>query len=227
MSRLREAVKKILNNKPRFSYAIFYLINHFPFNNHIKGLKGNQIECEGLLRNTTISIRGQNNSIVIGKMAQLYQCSIQIMGNNCRVRIGDGSRVIDGEFYLEDCNSQIAIGKNTSLCGKAHLAAIEGCSIQIGNECMFSSDITIRTGDSHPICDFSSGERVNVSKDVWINNHVWIGNKAIILKGCVIGAESIVGAGAVVANSHTEENVILAGNPAKIVKKNIFWKEER
>ena len=47
------------------------------------------------------------------------------------------------------------------------------------------------------------------------------------MKGSVIADGSVVGAGAVVSGHYSEENVIIAGNPAKIIKKQIFWKEVR
>lgn len=71
------------------------------------------------------------------------------------------------------------------------------------------------------------GKRINPSKDVNIGDHVWIGNKTIILKGSEIADDSIVGSGAVVSGKYTDNNVVIAGNPAKIIKRDITWKYER
>ena len=70
---------------------------------------------------------------------------------------------------------------------------------------------------------------MQISKDVdapprtiKIGNHVWIGTSAIILKGSVIRENSIVAAGAIVSGEFPPNSVI-AGNPAKVVKKNVVW----
>jgi maltose O-acetyltransferase len=54
-------------------------------------------------------------------------------------------------------------------------------------------------------------------RPVRIGDDVWIGTGAVILKGVTIGARAIVGAGAVV-NRDVPPDVIVAGNPARVVK---------
>ncbi|MEP6955368.1 MAG: DapH/DapD/GlmU-related protein, partial [Chthoniobacterales bacterium] len=55
------------------------------------------------------------------------------------------------------------------------------------------------------------------SAPVVIGDNVWIGMNAIILKGVTIGENSVVAAGAVVSKS-VPANVVVAGNPAVVVK---------
>ncbi len=52
---------------------------------------------------------------------------------------------------------------------------------------------------------------------VIIEDNVWIGMNAVILKGVTIGENSVVAAGAVVSKN-VPPNVVVAGNPAVIVK---------
>lgn len=87
---------------------------------------------------------------------------------------------------------------------------------------MFSANISIRVGDSHSITDLE-GKRVNPSRDVKIGNHVWIGNTVLITKGVEIKEDSIVGTGSVVTRKFVETNVVIAGNPAQIVKRDVSW----
>ena len=47
---------------------------------------------------------------------------------------------------------------------------------------------------------------------------MWIGVHAIILKGVTVGDGAIIGAGAVVTRD-VEANTIVAGNPAKFIRK--------
>ena len=54
-------------------------------------------------------------------------------------------------------------------------------------------------------------------KPVTIERNAWLGDGAKVLKGVTVGENSIVGAGAVVTKD-VPPNVIVAGNPAVIVK---------
>ncbi|GAB0173093.1 hypothetical protein NHP164001_11090 [Helicobacter trogontum] len=55
-------------------------------------------------------------------------------------------------------------------------------------------------------------------KPIHIGNRVWIGINATICPGVTIGENSIIAAGAVVTKD-VPSNVIVGGNPAKIIKK--------
>lgn len=56
-------------------------------------------------------------------------------------------------------------------------------------------------------------------KPVVIGEKCWIGMNSIILPGVTLGDKTIVGAGSVVTKSFEEGNIVLGGNPAKIIKK--------
>lgn len=87
---------------------------------------------------------------------------------------------------------------------------------------MFSDEISIRNGDSHPISEKDSGKRINYSKDIFIGNHVWIGARAIILKGVAIGDNSVVGIGTIVTKDVPASSIV-GGVPSSILKSNITW----
>lgn len=56
-----------------------------------------------------------------------------------------------------------------------------------------------------------------ISSPVKLGNDVWIGANSTVLKGVEIGNRTIVAAGSVVTKSFPSD-VLVAGNPAKIVK---------
>lgn len=181
---------------------------------------------KAFLRRTRIRAKKENNSIKIMSGSYLNNCSIAIYGKNNKVLIGEKCRLIDVEIHIEDDNSVVVIGRNTTIAGFTHLACIEGTSITIGEDCMFSKDITFRTGDSHSIID-EDGLRINPSRDITIGNHVWVGNKVIVAKGTVVGDNSIIGTGSIVTKTFEKSNIIVAGSPAKIVKEGINWLRKR
>lgn len=68
---------------------------------------------------------------------------------------------------------------------------------------------------------FTTGQKVHFSnRSIRIGNHCWIGAGAIILPGVQISGEYVVvGAGTVVTKDIIESRVVVAGNPARIVKR--------
>ena len=57
-----------------------------------------------------------------------------------------------------------------------------------------------------------------VAKPIVIEDGVWVGIGATVLQGVTIGKNSVVGANSVVTRD-VPPNTVVAGNPAKIVKK--------
>jgi len=53
---------------------------------------------------------------------------------------------------------------------------------------------------------------------ITIGNHVWLGANVTILPGITLGNNVVVGAGSVVTKSYPD-NVILVGNPARVLRK--------
>jgi len=117
----------------------------------------------------------------------------------------------------------IKIGNNCDLNGTCIVSYNE---VIIGNYCQIASSSIITDTDFHPInpkirlmqMKGESFPFCNVNKKkIEIGNNVWIGWGVVILKGVKIGDNSIVAAGAVVVND-VPDNVIVAGNPAVVVK---------
>lgn len=197
-------------------------------------LKGNKVKSGNVsiqrdklsfTSTTVINPAGNNNKIIVSPGARLSECSFYFSGDNNTVFIGEKCKLNKVKFWLEDSGNEISLGAGTTTSGDCEFAVIEGTKITVGEDCMFSSDIRVCTGDSHSI--LKEGERINASEDVVIGNHVWVGTKADILKGSAIADGSVVGTRALVSGAFDEENIIIAGVPAKKIKENISWKRER
>jgi acetyltransferase-like isoleucine patch superfamily enzyme len=63
-----------------------------------------------------------------------------------------------------------------------------------------------------------SPERHNEAFDIHIGDSCWIGMNSIILPGVMLGSRTTVAAGSVVTKSFTEGRVVVAGNPARVVR---------
>jgi acetyltransferase-like isoleucine patch superfamily enzyme len=79
-------------------------------------------------------------------------------------------------------------------------------------------------GDGHAIIDKKLKKVVNRPQNpIIIGDHCWIGSNVNFTKKAQIFENCVVGVGSVVTRSFNEANCIIAGNPAKIVKREISW----
>ena len=112
----------------------------------------------------------------------------------------------------------IEIGNNVGISGTT-IYARDG--VKIGDHVLIGANTKIFDNDFHPLeiearmnHDFSKLE----TRKVKIGDHVFIGCNCIILKGTQLGNNCIVGAGSVVHGSF-EDNCVIEGNPARVIKK--------
>ena len=127
---------------------------------------------------------------------------------------------------MEGDNITIRIGKNSTFTQIVHFCAQEnGQSIDVGEDCMFSNTIIVRTSDSHAIYD-DNGIRINQPKSVRIGNHVWIAPNSKIMKGATIGDGCVIGSNSFVTKD-IPSNSLAVGSPAKVVRENIKWTREK
>lgn len=166
--------------------------------------KNSKIECNGKL---SIGIKEnieskQETRFSMGDLSYLKVNGKFSVGFGSDIRIFDNAKLELGSGYLNGF-VQIVCADN----------------IKIGNNVAIARDVIIRDTDAHEITN-SKHEK---TKAVIIGNHVWIGTRAIIMKGVTIGDGAIVAAGAVVTKD-VPKNSIVAGVPAKVIRKNINWK---
>lgn len=172
-----------------------------------------------------LNVRGHGNLITVGKNVCFNGFNVNITSNNNRIEIADGCSLAGTVIMKISDGNKIIFGEGSSV-GGANFICGEGRTIKIGSDCMVAWNIEFRTTDSHEIFDLSSGVRVNEAQDIFVDDHVWIAAHSVILKGSKIHRGSVVALRSVVSGDNNEENVVLAGVPAKVVRKNISWKRE-
>ena len=198
-------------------------INILGNNNKIMLFAKSEEDILNILSNKglSISIVGDNNLVKMGDVTFGFNEALGINGlsifiggladtwtdpnalryaNNCKVILGNNILVNGVRMYLQDSSSSITVGDN----------------------CMFSWGIDVWCTDVHTITDLD-GNPLNYGKSIEIGNHVWIGKDFKIGKNTKISDDSIIGWNSLVTRKFDESNVIIAGNPAKIIKKNINW----
>ncbi len=88
--------------------------------------------------------------------------------------------------------------------------------VNIGNRCLFGPHVQLYAA-THPLDAKTRGTLLENGKPITIGDDVWVGGGAIICPGVTIGSRSVVAAGAVVTKD-VPSDVVMGGNPAKIIK---------
>lgn len=152
---------------------------------------------------------------------------MRIHGNNNQLIIEDN--VIVGpncSFWMEGNNCKIHIGSKTTMTRDVQLNCQENdMEIFLGQDCMLSNNIIIRTSDSHPIYDKDTVNRTNLPKSISIGNHVWIAPNTKIMKGAIIGDGCIIGSDTTVSKVIPPQSLAV-GRPCKIIKNGVKWTRE-
>jgi len=107
----------------------------------------------------------------------------------------------------------ISIGDNVLVMNGVRISSAD--EIVIGNNCMLANFCYLTDADWHDL--YNRKETPGKTGPIVLKDGVWIGDSALVLKGVTIGENSIVGAGSVVRKD-VPSNVVVAGNPAKIIK---------
>ena len=180
-------------------------------------------------------IRMFRSNAVLGENIK-FGCSggcKNLSGNPLNIKIGESSFIM-GSLYVSE-NGRIDIGDHFYL-GNSSLVGSEK-SIKIGRCVIISNDVRVYDNNNHPtspkarelmsLNGFSNDNwswKHSESAPVVIEDNVWIGQYSTILKGVTVGKGSIVATRAVVTKD-VPPYTIVAGNPAKVVKK-IQYEEE-
>lgn len=69
----------------------------------------------------------------------------------------------------------------------------------------------------HPLDPQERNSGVEYGKPITIGDNFWAGGGVIVLLGVTLGNNVVAGAGAVITKSFGD-NVVLAGNPARVIK---------
>lgn len=136
-----------------------------------------------------------------------------------KVIFGDGIRAWchaeKNVFITYTPESRIVVGGGTRLNGAGVMAYTR---IDIGERCILGSTILFDS-DFHPLEPERRHDRnAPVScAPIYIAENVWLGGQSAVLKGATIGKNSVVAFRAVVSGD-VPANVVVAGNPARVIK---------
>ena len=130
------------------------------------------------------------------------------IGRGTKIYVAPNARLVLGERFAISALTQIACYK----------------SITFGQDIQFSWDCLVMDSDTHHIYDGNSEKPINEDREIVFGDKIWIGCRCTILKGTVVPDGCVIGATSCVTGNKFEPNTIIAGTPAKSIKKISSWK---
>ncbi|MGG7142330.1 maltose acetyltransferase domain-containing protein [Clostridium nigeriense] len=126
---------------------------------------------------------------------------------------------VAGKIYIEpafkcDYGYNIKVGEN--FYANYDCVMLDVCPITIGNNVFLAPGVHIYTA-THPLDPIERNSGYEYGKPVKIGDNVWLGGRTVICPGVTIANNVVVAAGAVVTKD-VPDNVVVGGNPAKIIK---------
>lgn len=138
-------------------------------------------------------------------------------GNNVQIGVVSSPDFYSHYSYLEarEVGSEIFIGNNVAINNAFSIECFS--KVVIENDVLIGVNCSIIDNDGHDLAIDKRNVGSPKTAPVHIQQNVFLGSNVSILKGVTIGKNSIIGNGSVVTKN-IPENVIAAGNPAKVIR---------
>ena len=172
-----------------------------------------------------ISISGNDNLVKLIKPFKFEGAKFIICSNHSSIIIEKTPRFMWQIKMVGGDNQSFTFGEGSDISyfGEVHLLD-DNAAVSIGKDCMFAGQTSIWASDAHAVYDINTRKVLNkVSPPLKIADHCWIAQGVKFTKNASIAKNTVVAGSSVVTKKFTDENVIIAGNPGKIVKNNINW----
>ena len=172
------------------------------------------------------------------------------LDRGARIDVQPGCRVVFGKDYTSGAPASLDMRRDARLsiyghgrvviCRGARFVILNGGHVEIGGETAINCNVAITCAQhihigrnnliswNTNIFDGNMHELVVAgvprprARPVHLDDHVWIGAGATVLSA-TIGAWAVVGTGSVVTGEVPGE-VVVSGNPAQVVRKDVSWR---
>ncbi|WP_299597447.1 sugar O-acetyltransferase [uncultured Microbulbifer sp.] len=120
---------------------------------------------------------------------------------------------IESPFHC-DYGENIHVGEN--FFANFGCVILDVAEVRFGDNCMLAPQVGIYTA-THPLDPAERNSGREYAKPITIGDNCWIGGMAVINPGVTLGDNVVVASGAVVTKSFGD-NVVLGGNPARVIR---------
>ncbi len=138
--------------------------------------------------------------------------SAKALMENLLGSVGDNVSIHQNFYCDYGCN--IHVGAN--FFANYHCVILDCAEVRFGDDCMLGPQVGIYTA-THPLDPIERASGVESAKPIRIGNKCWIGGNATINPGVSLGDNVVVASGSVVTKSFGD-NVVIGGNPAKVLR---------
>lgn len=125
-----------------------------------------------------------------------------------------GKRLYIESSFKCDYGENIYVGEN--FYANFNCVILDAARVTIGDNCMIAPQVGLYTA-THPIAPVQRATGIEFAKPITIGDNCWIGGMAVINPGVSLGDNVVVASGSVVTKSFGD-NVVIGGNPARILK---------
>lgn len=120
-----------------------------------------------------------------------------------------------GAIFVVKEEGTLTLGLNFAISGTTSIICSK--AITFGDDVQLSWNTLILDNDAHKIFD-EENRCINQPQEISIGNNVWIAAGCTILKGTKVPSNSIIASNSLVNKRFIENNCIIGGQPARIIK---------
>lgn len=150
-----------------------------------------------------------------------HEATMLSVGRGGRLLFEGTAHIGRGSKIFVSSGAELVLGDNFAISASSQIVCHE--RIQFGKDVQLSWDCLFMDSDSHVILD-EQMQPHNPTKAIEVGDKVWVGCRSTILKGSVIPSDCVVGACSLVAGGDFASHSVIAGIPAKSIKKIGGWK---
>ena len=211
-----------MTNTPRFKFAFAILVSLLPLN--LLRVAAYRLIFRYRIENARIGW----GTILAVEHADLRGCTIGMFNRftgPILVRIGRGTLMGDANVFYGNIPTRTARPVPTE-------RVIEiGADLHIGSHHFFDLSGSISIGDRTQLggrhSQFWTHGGSQGIQNIRIGKHCYLASAVLFAAGTELGDNVIVGLGSVVTRSFNQNNLLIAGNPARLLKENYDWQTQQ
>ncbi len=224
-------IKNIITKGVDCVYSLWFDLHFLPFKEAIRipVYISHNTKIKGKIAKDSIKINAPIHSRMIS--LGISDATFGLQGDkNSYLMMDKGSKIIfngpcvfsKGFSFRIFQNGVLDVGNNVYFNAYSNISV--HTRIHLGDNVLGGWNISIRDSDVHSLSNLAfPNKKTNEDSEVFIGDHVWLSSYTDILKGTYISNNSVTAYRACVGKRFKEENVLLGGLPAKIIKREVNW----